>query len=195
MARPFFSAIRDANPAGRGEEAKGGPTHGSGVKPYAPNNGGPGCTTQRDNQCECKCLKMSKAESRVPSVKYRVCGGVKVDRHPEDGLRFSPARPLTSVPSLPSCPLRAPCCFQPHNPIKFIQSIVQLGPPSSNFQIGITGIDIDIDIAISWWYYSKFPHLTWTWTWAAAGMRAIIHRWPSPPPSQFQAKHVSLTQV
>ena len=138
---------------------KGGPTHGSGVKPYAPNNGGPGCTTQRDNQCERKCLKMSKAESRVPSVKYHVCGGVKVDGHPEDGLRFSPARPLTSVPSFPSCPLRAPCCFQPHNPIKFIQSIVQLGPPSSNFQIGITGIDIDIDIAISWWYYSKFPRL------------------------------------
>lgn len=105
---------------------KGGPTHGSGVKPYAPNNGGPGCTTQRDNQCECECLKMSKAESRVPSVKYRVCGGVKVDGHPDDGLRFSPARPLTSVPSLPSCPLRAPCCFQPHNPIKFIHS------PSSN---------------------------------------------------------------
>lgn len=95
-----------------------------------------------------------------------------------------------SLPFLPSFELRAVSS-------PTIQSIYSLQPPSFNFQIGITGIDIDVDIAISWWYYSKFPRLTWTWTWtwAAAGMRAIIHRWPSPPPSQFQTKHVSLTQV
>ncbi|KAF5137132.1 hypothetical protein E5D57_000907 [Metarhizium anisopliae] len=54
---------------------------------------------------------MSKAESRVPGDKYRICGGVKVDGHPEDGLRFSPARPLTSVPSFPKLPASSSVLF------------------------------------------------------------------------------------